>query len=302
MDHCINPIKNDLFPFIFVGCWNKTGARAGSAQAAVMQGLRAAAKEAPLLFLGGDNIYPDKWKDASGIKHKAFPVSRLNNMVASLPLNIDIYTAIGNHNINTPEIYAKEKELHNRGVWKLPADYYCINFNDDWKVIVINTNLYYSRKTGEQRIEQEKWLQNQVTDKYILIMHEPLISFKNKSYQVLHNRDGLLQILYDMPPRIILCADTHNYQETLVELSPNQYSNSWDGSDSKKVVQLVVGTGGATLDSIEQSAANSQSIQRIGDLRQEHGFVIIDKPIDSIPQYRWNKIEMPSNANSSILY
>ena len=296
--------SHNLFPFIFVGCWNKTGARPGSAQAFVMDGLRTAAKEAPLLFLGGDNIYPDKWKDASGIKHKSYPVSRLNNMIPALPTDIEIYTAIGNHNINTPAIYAKEKELHNRGVWKLPADYYHIDFNDGWRIIIINTNLYYSRKTSEQLLEQEKWLRSHVTSKYILIMHEPLISFKNKSYQVLHNREELLQILYEMPPRMILCADTHNFQQDLVELSPNQYNESWDKRDSKQIPQLVVGTGGASPDSVAGSAPDSASIQRIKEPLQEHGFVIINEPLygESIPQYRWNKIDIPTNARSNTLY
>ena len=107
-----------------------------------------------------------------------------------------------------------------------------------------------------------------------------------------------------MPPRMILCADTHNFQQDLVELSPNQYNESWDKRDSKQILQLVVGTGGASPDSVAGSAPDSASIQRIKEPLQEHGFVIINEPLygESIPQYRWNKIDIPTNARSNTLY
>jgi hypothetical protein len=75
--------------------------------------------------------------------------------------------------------------------------------------------------------------------KYVYVQHEPFISFKKKKITMLVNANELLKILGEYEPLMVLCADTHNYQEGILKVN------------DKIIKQYIVGTGGADPDYVK---------------------------------------------------
>lgn len=212
---------NSLYPFLFVGCWNKVGTKRDAVVAAI------AADDISTLFLGGDNIYPEK-VDGRKVYNASMLASEAEKLSAK-----KVYGAFGNHNLN---FYAEEKAL-----WHFDGDYYRAEFREA-DVIVLDTNKVTDAAALPIMLD---WLAEQVHalqtegKPYYIIQHEPYVSLKKKKKQVLVNGHMMLDILITYPPVAVLCADTHNYQVGTV---------TYNGKDIK---QIVVGTGGATHDPIE---------------------------------------------------
>lgn len=298
----IIPISGPLFPFIFVGCWNSKGGKNNGAEreSIVFQNIREES-DIRYLFLGGDNIYPDKKEtiNASGTKHKVkhYPISRLYNGIQLLP-NVPIYVALGNHNIYNSTIETAQKNLqmpsgYNTKDWHLPSDYYCLDFTtENIAIFFLNTNYYdYNSssknnndiKLQHNKLMMETWLEATAREfiskgkHYFIIMHEPLFSVK-KSAAALANQENISRIINNYPPSIIFSADTHNYEAI-----------SFKTISGHTVVQMVVGTGGAILDPVNtNSLINStpffKDIQFTDTPLSTHGYLKVNKTGHKIDQ------------------
>ncbi len=224
-------VEQPLETFLFMGCWNRDGCQKDGGQAKVAAAIRKEPADYPL-FLGGDNVYPDKDPIT---KTKQYSATRLTHGIQCLLRDRirPLYAAIGNHNL--PLLSA---EL--QSPWILPASSYITHFTNT-SVIVLDSNPLDSNEGDEVLAALSKELSSlQETDTpYYLVMHHPIVSYKKKGVQVLPQHAELLDILIQYPPRLLLVADTHNYQKGIVE---------WKGT---RIVQVVSGTGGADLDPID---------------------------------------------------
>ena len=249
------------FPFFFVGCWNKDSA----GQAAVSDAMRASLPRPQALFIGGDNVYPEK--DSTG--KKVYSLNRLERGFRQMQsLNVPMYVALGNHNIVNSDILARELSLP----WTIPNNYYCIRFRrDKLQIIILDTNLYADDTYTEQARKQDNWLSSVLSTQFyesIIIQHEPLVGYKKKkesTYVMLPNAHRLISILSTAPkkPIAILSADIHNYQDIVFE--PSHVS---------QINQIIVGTGGATLDALPDKM-NIPGI-RAQHAQERHGFIRVN--------------------------
>lgn len=224
-----------LTTFLFMGCWNKEGCQTPhSGQSKVAALIRKEPAEYPL-FLGGDNVYPDK---DPVTKKKTYSPQRLAQGIQCLIRDVHrpLFAAIGNHNLPLlpTQLLAP---------WILPAPTYRIRFSNG-SVLVLDSNPWDEgdEKRGRDVLEA---LETELVDlrsrgePYYCIMHHPIISYKKKGLQILPNHAAVLDVLIQYPPLILLVADTHNYQKGVI---------GWKG---QKILQIVSGTGGADLDPME---------------------------------------------------
>jgi hypothetical protein len=213
-----------LLPFIFVGCWNRRAPpRNAVAEHINHSGIIN-------VILGGDNVYP-----LEGTKSHSIDVFHEG---VGLFTGKNLYAVLGNHNVKEPEIAAAE--LAYRG-WMLPAPYYKHDF-DDVSVIFLDTNIMENDSELTKMIDAMKHMIGEIKSagrNYYIVQHEPFASYKKKKRPVLPNGHKLLYEMKDYPPLAILCADTHNFQISTLNV----------GGTSIK--QYVVGTGGAKFDNIE---------------------------------------------------
>lgn len=273
-------INQQLDSFLFMGCWNKDGCAKSLGQQAVAIAIQKEPAEYPL-FLGGDNIYPDKHEGT-----KQYPLDRVEAGVTCLIRDTPrvLYATVGNHNIARNEILAAELALR---LWTIRKVGYCIRFRNR-AVILFNSNPlddetppadldFLTKALGE--------LQRAGTS-YIFIMHHPIVSHKKKGVYVLPQYAVLLDLLIQYPPTLLLVADTHNYQLGIVE---------WKGV---KIVQIVVGTGGADLDPI----ASTDPIEikgfggsyRIEEAAVTHGYLRVNgNHTQFIPTYTPTTTHIP---------
>ncbi len=254
-------IPKNLDSFLFMGCWNKDGCTKSAGQAAVAAAIRKESAEYPL-FLGGDNIYPDKHEET---KTKHYPPSRVEAGVTCLLRDAPrvIYATVGNHNIARNEVLATELALK---LWTLRESGYCVQFRNR-SVILFNSNPLDDLETPadlSQLAESLRTLRSTHTP-YIFIMHHPIIAHKKNKVYVLPQHAPLLDLLIQYPPTFILTADTHNYQLGTV---------TWKGIP---IVQIVVGTGGADLDSIASTdpveIKGFEGTYRIEEAAVVHGYL-----------------------------
>lgn len=232
--------SKDLIPFLFMGCWN----RDQEPRTTVANAIRDNPIET--LILGGDNVYPEKMRiGASTDFTKVYSLKTLMNGVHMLT-GKDIYAALGNHNIGGPMLNTQL----GLSEWNMPARYYCINFND-YSLIVIDSNL-----EADEYSVMYKWLSDKIKElnfskrQYYYVQHEPFIAFKKKKNFVFPKLE-LLTILAEYPPIAILCADTHNFQEGILQIN------------DVKIPQFVVGTGGADPDFVSVPIG---SIHTVGEI------------------------------------
>ncbi len=225
-------IPEQLGPFLFMGCWNRDGCQRKGGQVAVAAAIHREPREYPL-FLGGDNIYPDK---SPTTKRKTYPEQRLLQgircLVGAVPR--PLFASIGNHNL--PLL---PTEFH--APWILPAVSYLVEFTNV-SVLVIDSNPLDVGDAVSDSLalltDAIGYLETQGRP-YYCIMHHPIISYKKKGLQVLPHYAAVLDAFVKYPPRMLLVADTHNYQKGVIE---------WKGMS---LLQIVSGTGGADLDPME---------------------------------------------------
>ncbi len=228
-------IPTPLGRFLFMGCWNRDGCQKEGGQARVAAAIRKEPAEYPL-FLGGDNVYPDK---DPATKQKTYSSERLTQGIRCLLRDSprSLFAAIGNHNL---PLLPTELQLAQQGIWILPSPSYRIQYSNSSIVVVDSNPLDEGR--GEEVLETLATELNNLRVRgtpYYLIMHHPIISYKKKGVQLLPQHAALLDLLIQYPPIMILVADTHNYQKGIIE---------WKGTS---ITQVVSGTGGADLDPID---------------------------------------------------
>jgi hypothetical protein len=193
------------------------------------------------LVLAGDNVYPDKNKETGS---KRYSVQRLYDGLDCLnptERRGGIYATLGNHNIADPAIL--EAELF-YSKWFLPNPFYAVIFSNKRALVFLDSNLIEAGDAETMLAWLRKtiqYLESQHVREYWLIMHHPIVSFKKKSIYTLKNHEALLDVLVSAPiqPVAILVGDTHNYQKGHIYY------------EGRRFLQVVSGTGGADLDSLD---------------------------------------------------
>lgn len=235
MEH-YHEVHNVLEDFLFVGCWNKNGCRIkDSPQTRVAE---AISHESPSLFLvlGGDNVYPDK-------PTKTYNFTKVRNGLACFKQgNRSVLSSLGNHNIKDSAVFEEEMRLGHEKEWFLPNRYYTVEYSNKKAIVVLDSNLF---DEGDDTSEMIRWLRTILQYfrshgiNYYLVQHHPVISYKKSKLYVLPDYEILLEILVSHKPIMILVADTHNYQKGVITYKGQAFT------------QIVSGTGGADLDSLE---------------------------------------------------
>jgi hypothetical protein len=212
-----------LHPFIFVGCWNRRGAPRNAVADAVMK------TDIANVILGGDNVYP-----LPGTKSHAAEVFREG---MELYAGKRLFGVLGNHNVKNISVGAEE--LAYKG-WTLPAPYYVHRFKDA-AIVCLDTN----SMDGTLDVNvMAAWMRKTLAElkaeglPYYIVQHEPYASYKKSKLTTLVNGSTLLYEMLEYPPVAILCADTHNFQVGMLNVR------------GTKILQFIVGTGGAAHDPI----------------------------------------------------
>ena len=276
-----------LHPFLFVGCWNKRSDGHDRVKHDIMT-----ERDEKILILGGDNAYPEKKINSTGKLMKVFNTTYTKNEINSLAKpGLFKFVALGNHNIENEEILqyelngAKKKD---RG-WILPSNYYSFSYTDNYSIIVLDTNLVDEEPAFNSML---LWLQTMLEylkglgRPYYLIQHEPFLSHKTRKggqtpnkIQSLAKGEKILEILLLHPPIFILCADTHNYQTVDIQYNSGERLHIFH--------QIVVGTGGAEPDPIDDSYGDFGLLKFTGSairtsFRPGYGFLAVsleDRPV-----------------------
>jgi hypothetical protein len=237
-----------------MGCWNRNGcADPKSGQVAVANKIAEEPADR-LLVLGGDNVYPDK---DPVTKRKAYSLEKLNAGIACLSSR-RILAALGNHNIADDRV--RSAEMADPRLF-IPNTYYAALFADGQALVVLDSNVLDAEPTPESQ-GMLTWLRGLLRHlkrsgtPYILVQHHPVLSFKKAKIQVLPQAAAELGVLRDWPPRLLLVADTHNYQRGDL---------FFEGSLVTE--QVVVGTGGADQDSLDSYRASADGAISQGPLR-----------------------------------
>lgn len=219
-----------LHPFLFMGCWNEPSVGRDAVAKAISE------HDIKTVVLGGDNLYPER--DVAGKKKDPRIYSRevLEDGFRRLGADKRLSIALGNHNVVDAAVKHRVMELG-----RMTTTYVCKIFKDGCAIVVLDTNLVDSvADWGAQLAWLAATIQLLQERKvpYYCIQHEPFISYKKAKLQELAKGGDILGILCTYPPVLILCADTHNYQEGTIEIG------------GVRMRQVVVGTGGAHHDII----------------------------------------------------
>jgi hypothetical protein len=234
----------NLFPFVFVGCWNQPGEEGAASppRDTVAAAINSIKDSIQFVVLGGDNVYPKPTKpNPNGSKAKKVHEFQVFEEGMNLYTSIDkpIIPAFGNHNV---ELIAKEMEY-----FKVSKTYGRYDFadNDNIHIFVLDTNRIIDKeKSSVDYDEMLDWFRTQVSSlpaghEYFVVQHEPYFTARSKGTGELVNADPFLDVQFSRPPIAILCADTHHYQHAIIE------SNIHPGVI---LHQFIVGTGGANRD------------------------------------------------------
>ncbi len=235
----------NLFPFIFVGCWNQPGEDGAPPppRNTVVSAINSIKDEIQYIVLGGDNVYPKPTKpNPNGSK------SKKTHELSVFTQGMELYTSIGkpiipafgNHNI---DLLDKEMEY-----FKVSKTYGRYDFADNIHIFVLDTNIIIDKEKSSASSsaydEMLHWFRTDVTSlpashAYFVVQHDPYFTARVKKVNDLVNADLFLNVLFSRPPICILCADTHNYQHATIESRENP-----------EIIlhQFIVGTGGANYD------------------------------------------------------
>lgn len=151
-----------------------------------------------------------------------------------------------------------------------------------WHVIVLNSELYFTRATPAEAREQEDWLRKDLSlhsnPCTLAYFHRPL--FSSGVHGATPEMLPLWQILSDGGADLVLVGHDHHYERFLPQ-TPGAVLDSARG-----IVQIIVGTGGARLRG-ERSQLAANSAARIlghygvlklalGDGEYRHAFLDTD--------------------------
>jgi hypothetical protein len=238
----------NLHPFLFMGCWNKPS----EGHAAVMESLLAQPER--ILVLAGDNAYSDK---KTNIMNHNFVFGEFDKLKVK-----EKFVALGNHNLDDTKTKEHEFNLHNQPDqhWNMPDNYYSYTFTDNHAIIVIDSSPFHFwpekkyRNTNLDFVnEMMTWLRRTVANfketkiQYYLVQHDPIVAHKHDGVRYLPEGQQIMDAIVDYPPKSILCADIHNFQEGLLEYK------------GKLIKQYVTGTGGGDPYRINSIVFNSPS-------------------------------------------
>ena len=242
--------------FFLFGCWNHDNCDGNNHRDNVLQMIEMERNSYDFGIITGDNIYPQKdkkTKEKNYYKSTFDSLKKLLKLVPKKVLEKEIFLNIilGNHDIDSKCVYDNEIKilskmkntklyLENKIIEKENAYYIFLNTNESelekLKVFFVNELLQKPR-------DPNKW--------FIFVGHEPLYSFKYKIKKGKHPNyteldPELIELfnnLYQFYKKMVyLCADTHNFQ--LINVTSNMWGNLFN------IPIVVVGTGGAKLDSI----------------------------------------------------
>ena len=235
-----------LHPFLFMGCWNKNS----DGHHAVMNAILKSPE--PILILGGDNAYSDK---KTNIMNYQFVFGEFDKLQAK-----EKFVALGNHNLDNPTTLNREYAMHTnvQQRWNMPDNYYSYTFADNYAIIVLDTSPFhfwpdksYSGINLDFVADMMTWLLKTVkafqstNTRYYLVQHDPIVSHKRDNVRYLQEGTQILDTIASYPPVAILCADTHNFQEGLLEFK------------GKFIKQYVAATGGGDPYDIYSTVFNS---------------------------------------------
>lgn len=226
--------------FIFFGCWNRDYCNVDVAPRDLVISLirkNLNILKPDKLIVGGDNIY--QLETPRGKINRKITIDNGFHGLSLLKIPVDIL--LGNHDedgkgcVLDYQISKAGKNLH-----IFPENH--IENNSSINTIYLNTN---RSNTLEGTIEIANYIiENMDTQKLnIIVGHHPIFCFEGKkknSYYYLHE---FLDIVIPFSKQnnikwLYLCADTHNFQMTILEY--RGYS----------VPQIISGTGGALLHNI----------------------------------------------------
>lgn len=228
---------NNLFPFVFFGCWNQPGYGNNSSHVPrnVVSSAITSLNDIKAIVLGGDNVYP---RPLRGEKK-----NKIHEREVFLE-GIELYTrarkriipAFGNHNESLIDV---QKEF-----FRVETTYNAYEFADNVHILVLDTNIFARSPDDSMYIEMLTWFREAVTSlpadhTYFVVQHEPYFTARKKGLRELVNSDPFLDILFGRPPIAVLCADTHHYQYATIERTSDH---------TTKIHQFIVGTGGANPD------------------------------------------------------
>jgi glycerol-3-phosphate cytidylyltransferase-like family protein len=119
-------------------------------------------------------------------------------------------------------------------------------------------------KTNQQH-HIKKWIEEANRDpnikNIIFVGHHPIVTYKQKEEMVIEILPGLIDFLQHIEIKskkiFYLCADVHFFQHSTIELhSPIEYN-------THTIEQIVVGTGGTTLDPIRSLSQGEMPTEKI---------------------------------------
>jgi hypothetical protein len=271
-----------LHPFLFMGCWNKPS----KGHHAVLQAILD--RPESVLILGGDNAYSDK---QTQVMNYAFVFGEHEKLRTK-----ETFVALGNHNLNDPATLRQEKKYHNDPSmhWHMPDNYYCYTFQDGYAIVVLDTSpLHFWPQASYRGVDLTflpamlAWLQQTLTVlqskkiPYYLVQHDPIVAHKHSSVRYLQEGTRILQAIANYPPKCILSADIHNFQEGLLE---------YNGTLIK---QYVAGTGGGDPYDIYPVVRNAQKQPRyyLERFTSGYGFLRVQedwkKPVEFVKVQEW---------------
>ena len=275
-----------LHPFLFMGCWNKPS----EGHHAVLQAILERPEK--ILILGGDNAYSDKQTQIMNYEFVFGEHEKLRTK--------EKFVALGNHNLNDPATLRQEKQYHNDPAmhWNMPDNYYCYTFQDGYAIVVLDTSpLHFWPQTSYRGVDLTflpamlTWLKQtlqtlqKTNTPYYLVQHDPIVAHKHSSVRYLKEGDRILQAIAPYPPRSILCADIHNFQEGLLEYN------------GQLIKQYVAGTGGGDpydIYSIVRNAPPPKNTHRylLERFTSGYGFLQIQdnwkNPVEFVKVQEWS--------------
>ena len=245
----------NLHPFLFVGCWNLRGAARDAVVDAMVT--KAQGEGIQNIVLGGDNVYPLDEDDAAVKAYKKAnvkvgpkpqkhrPEVFLEGMEKFNPFFVTL--ALGNHNVENAHVKNLEMTF-------LPVNntYFLQEFNDA-ALVVFDANIL---RSDHRYLDMMKWLHSVVEyldskkKPYYFVTHEPFGSVKKHKTTIwgigkdfMKNAAAIeagetpevLKELQTYPPVTVLCADTHHYEEGVIE------------GGRSPIHQIIVGSGGASF-------------------------------------------------------
>jgi len=253
VQYSVNVNDKDI-SFFFFGCWNKDISKT--------QEIINATNIAGVSFgiVNGDNFYPTVIREPDGSKTKIFNQDNVTKGFNVLKTsNNYIFFSLGNHEVDDTtscRTLMSEIETCSEDTSKLlmPTNFYSIlvrnNKSHHLKIVIIDTNLfetnfcYSDASSKEQKEKMLSWLilcLNETKEIPLLIVgHYPLFYHKKGSFFINVTMQEVFDILIEASDRKIyyLASDVHNHQHI----------------EHKHITQYIVGTGGADLDDIDDSA------------------------------------------------